>query len=134
LPTGLSGRAGEEGLGEVTGGRGGYGSGLGYGWRKGISAQILRLLHTLLPRAVFVNHTHNQLAQVSSSQKKNSKLQYWIKPPTLKEEDSSNQGQQKQPSKEHQKTPNRSQYNAAKSILTTTKKKSYLEARGNSSR
>jgi len=33
VPTGLSGGAGEEGLGQVLGGRGGYGSGWGDGWR-----------------------------------------------------------------------------------------------------
>jgi len=61
--------------------------------RIGQSAQLLRLLLTLSPRAVFVDHTHKQLTQISSSQKKDPKLQYWIKPPTLKEKDSPNQGQ-----------------------------------------
>ena len=47
---------------------------LGMGGRKAKSAQTLRFLLTLLPRAIFVYHTHNQLTQISSSQKKDPKL------------------------------------------------------------
>jgi hypothetical protein len=71
----LLGGAGEEGLPEVLGEVGGYGVALRIGGGNGKLAQTLRLLLTLLPRAIFVNHTHNQLTQISSSQKKNSKLQ-----------------------------------------------------------